>query len=108
VRVVDGDTVVLDIDLGFHLKLEARPVRLAKINAPELHEPAGKIAADYVHDLLPAGKQVTLESHSLDKYGRILGSIGLPDGFDLATMLLGEGYASPWDGHSPRPQPPAS
>lgn len=40
VRVIDGDTLVVNLDLGFHLTYRAH-LRLAGVSAPELHEPEG-------------------------------------------------------------------
>jgi micrococcal nuclease len=80
VRVVDGDTVHLDIDLGFSTWIRDRSVRVAGINSPELATAEGKTARDFAQTLLPVGAVVELKSHSLDKYGRVLGSITLPDG----------------------------
>lgn len=54
VRVVDGDTLDVNIDLGFHVEFRAR-VRLAGYNAPELHGLTavdGKAARDALVDLL--------------------------------------------------------
>ena len=41
-KVHDGDTLTVDIDLGFGVMLTSQQVRLKGINAPELVTPAGK------------------------------------------------------------------
>lgn len=88
VRLVDGDTVHLEIDLGFHLHLIDRSTRIAGIDAPELTTEAGKAARDYAAKLLPIGTAIQLRSHSLDKYGRVLGSLTLPDGSDYGQAMI--------------------
>lgn len=96
VRVVDGDTVEFDIDLGFHLSMRAK-MRLAKIDAPEMSTDDGKAAkaflATYLGDT-PAG---VLTSHSLDKYGRILGDF-LPDHsqHSVSELMVLTGHAKPY------------
>jgi endonuclease YncB( thermonuclease family) len=58
----------------------------------------GKVARDFVRELLPVGAAVTFVSRSLDKYGRPLGSVMLGDGRDLATVLLQAGHGVTYDG----------
>lgn len=78
-RVVDGDTVVLDLDLGFHVTASGVRVRLLAVFAPELKknkrlpDAAGEAAKAELESLLPVGSAVRLDSKSLDKYGRSLG-----------------------------------
>jgi len=64
VRVIDGDTIDVHIDLGFSLIKKER-VRLARINAPEKtgHEkPEGLITKAFVEDEFPVGTEITLET----------------------------------------------
>lgn len=93
----DGDTVTLDIDLGWFLT-SRQHVRVAHINAPELNTAAGKLSARRAQALLPPGTPVELLSTGLDKYGRSLGIIVLPDGRSLGDILLSEGLAVPYEG----------
>lgn len=97
-RVVDGDTVHLDVDLGFFIELHDRSVRIAHIDAPELSTDAGKAARDFAQTLLPVGTAVVLISHELDKYGRVLGTITLPDGRDFGQVMLATDHAVPYEG----------
>lgn len=97
----DGDTVTVYADLGWHLSFVVH-VRLAHINAPELARPGGVEARDYLATLAPVGSSVTLTSHSLDKYGRTLGSLTLPDGSDAATQMIAAAHAASYEG-GPRP-----
>lgn len=97
VRVVDGDTVVLDLDLGWHITLRAG-VRVYGVDAPELATEEGKRAAEWVRSWLPVGAPVTFRSRVLDKYGRPLGRVVLGDGRDLGVLLVDAGMAKPYFG----------
>jgi micrococcal nuclease len=79
--VHDGDTVTLDVDLGFGIT-KRETFRLARINAPELFGPSkaeGIAARDFLISQLPAFKAMTIKtlksskgSDSQEKYGRYL------------------------------------
>ena len=92
---MDGDTPELLLDLGWRIQLTAR-ARIAGINAPELDTDAGPPARLAAMELVPPGTTVTFTSHSLDKYGRPLGSIRLPDGRDFAQAMIDGGHAVPY------------
>lgn len=92
-RVVDGDTVRLLLDLGWHITLEAN-ARILGINAPELNTPEGQAAKRFAADHLPVGAAVMFVSKQLDKYGRPLGSITY-HGADFARLMLDFGHAVP-------------
>jgi endonuclease YncB( thermonuclease family) len=92
-RVYDGDTVHIDLDLGFDLTVHAN-CRVYGINAPELTTDAGKQSAAFARTLLPTGAPVMVTSHGWDKYsGRIDAAIQLPDLRDFATVMVKEGFA---------------
>lgn len=92
-RVLDGDTVYCKLDLGFDLTVYAR-CRVFGINAPELRTAEGNAARDFATSLLPVGTNVGVLSHGWDKYGgRIDATVTLPDGRDLATIMLEAGQA---------------
>ena len=82
-RWVDGDTVDVDIDLGFGIVYANQRVRLFGINAFEtrtrdLHEKQKGLAAkDFVERMAPNGTQVILRSvkDGKGKFGRILGCL---------------------------------
>lgn len=95
-RVIDGDTVHLQLDLGWHT-YRTENCRVAGINAPELNTREGQAARTFAAVLLNIGDPVTFESHSLDKYGRPLGAISYgKDGLDFATQMLSAGHAVPY------------
>jgi micrococcal nuclease len=96
VRVIDGDTCEVLIDLGFHVSLRA-VLRLAGIDAPELPTPEGKRAAQRLRELL--GKhELRISTHkSPEKYGRFLAEIEA-GGLAVNGQLIAEGLAKPYDG----------
>jgi len=110
-RVIDGDTIDAEIDLGFDVKIKKR-IRFMGINTPEsrtrdLEEKARGLAAkDRVKQLLDGCKNVTLKSHGVGKFGRCLGEIMLDmvDGQEKLTLenlnelLIKEGHAVEYHG----------
>ena len=106
-RVVDGDTIDVNIDLGFDISVHKR-VRLAGINAPEsrtkdLEEKKKGLASKArLIELLDKGDLV-VESKELGKYGRVIGDLTIyPDNLDLPInineTLIEEGHAVEYDG----------
>ena len=100
-RVIDGDTIDCVIDLGFDVRLKER-VRLKGIDTPEvrtrdLEEKAKGLAAkERVQKAFQYSNDFTIitELDKKGKYGRILGTIMLPDRkISLNQMLLDEGHA---------------
>lgn len=79
-KVYDGDTVTVDIDLGFGSWLKGQKLRLAGINAPEVRGASrteGLITRDWLRERV-LGKTVkirTLRSRNKGKYGRWLAFI---------------------------------
>lgn len=101
-RVIDADTLVVSIDLGFTVWLKDQHVRLAHLNAPELPTAAGKAALRYLLDLLGPGLplQVTLQTikDRQDKYGRYLGVFVTQAGVNINEALVEAGHAVPYEG----------
>ncbi len=73
-RVVDGDTLLLMMDLGFTVWKEQR-VRLAGIDTPPLGEPKGQEACKYVQEQLAKTGFVMVKTNKIDIYGRYIGHI---------------------------------
>ena len=97
-RVVDGDTIDANIDLGFNVSIKKR-IRFVGINTPEsrtrdLEEKARGLAAkDRLKDiLLKHSNEFILHSQGVGKYGRCLGEIFLGD-TNLNELLITEGHA---------------
>ncbi len=106
-RVIDGDTIVANVDLGFGLWRMAQVFRLLGINAQERSKVGGKQAAEHLNALLPHGTPITLTSVKDDKFGgRYDAHVTLADGTDLATVLVQGQWAAPWDGDGQKPVPP--
>lgn len=107
-EVIDGDTVRLDVDLGFRHWQHDMVIRLFGVNAPEKSTPAGKLAKQWLQGYLPVGSRVVLESikDKADKYGgRWLGKISrFPSDTRTANEeLLYAGHGLPWDGKGIKP-----
>lgn len=97
-RVVDADTVDVAIDLGFRVQFRTR-LRIAGIDAPELHTPEGKEARAYVVSLLELhGLEVTVRTYKPDKYGRALADVMFSNGESLADVLVAGEFAVPYQG----------
>jgi micrococcal nuclease len=82
-KIVDGDTVDVDIDLGFGVVFANQRIRLYGIDTPESRtrdleeKKCGKLAAQYIEDHIKVGSTFTLRTR-LDgkgKFGRILGEL---------------------------------
>lgn len=107
VRVIDGDTIVVDLDMGRRLWVRDAKHRLAGCNAREAKMPGGAEATANLRTLLPAGELVRLRSLKPYKYGdEYMADITLPDGRALVPLLIADGWASPWTGRGPAPLPP--
>lgn len=91
VRVIDGDTVVLDIDLGFGVWVRRHSCRLLNVHAPELFSgndrAAGQAFKEAFEKLVSAEGHVLIESTKDDKYGRYLVQIWTADGTDVNAEL---------------------
>lgn len=98
VRVVDGDTVDMTVDLGFRISQEIR-LRLLGINAPERNAPGGTEATNYLKLLLPIGQQTMIETfkNPTDKYGRWLASIYV-NGENINDNMISSGHAVYYEG----------
>lgn len=106
-RVVDGDTIHCNIDLGFNMWAHDVPLRILGINCREKSDAGGPEARAYTTGLLPAGSAVLVQSVKPDKYGgRWNATVTMADGRDLATVLIRSGYAAAWNGSGAKPIPP--
>jgi endonuclease YncB( thermonuclease family) len=71
VRVVDGDTLKLEIDVGFNITRREASYRLLRINAPEMNTPEGQKAKTALEDYL-RGKALVVQTFKSDSFGRYL------------------------------------
>jgi micrococcal nuclease len=106
-KVVDGDTIDVDIDLGFNVSYTQR-VRLAGIDTPEsrttdLREKAlGLEVKEYLKSLLDSTDDIVIQTEkpdSSEKYGRILGWLFIDDEeTSINEKMINDGYAWEYDG----------
>ena len=108
-KVVDGDTVDVDIDLGFGVWLRNERVRLAGIDTPEsrtsdaVEKVFGQAAKDRVNSLLGAEailiSQISKSGDNIKgKFGRIIGNFKTINGEVVADVLMNEGHAVAYSG----------
>ena len=101
-KVVDGDTIDVDIDLGFDISFSSR-VRLAGIDTPEsrttdkAEKALGLESKAYLKHAIDNAKSVVIKTekmNSSEKYGRILGWVYLDgDTESLNDKMINDGYA---------------
>lgn len=99
-RVIDGDTVWLDVDLGFDVKRKDS-FRLAAIDAPEISTPEGVAARDHLVRLLHGGGELTITTHKdkREKFGRYLATLWLGHR-NLNVEMVIDGHAQPYRGRA--------
>ena len=101
-KVVDGDTIDVDIDLGFDISFSSR-VRLAGIDTPEsrtkdkAEKELGLQSKEYLSKHLKDAKSVVIKTekiNSTEKFGRVLGWVYVNgDTVSLNDMMINDGYA---------------
>lgn len=82
-RVIDGDTIDLDIDLGFDVWMKGSRVRLVGLDAPESRtrdkkeDALGEYAKELITEAFPEGERCVLQSMGFNrgKYGRVIGDV---------------------------------
>ena len=108
IKIIDGDTVDVDIDLGFSVILAKQRIRLHGIDTPESRtrnkeeKVRGLLSKEFVISKSPVGSYIRLVSHGKGKFGRILGEIYEIDN-DLVSInqqLCDDAYAVPYFGQS--------
>jgi len=95
-RVIDGDTVVVTIDLGLHIKV-TRTVRFLGIDAYEMNTPEGRAAKEYLVQLFVSDLPIVIQTQldRDDKYGRLLGTfyIATIAGTNINKKMIEAGFA---------------
>ena len=100
-RVIDGDTIDANIDLGFDVNVKKR-IRFVGINAPESRtrdadeKVKGLAAKERVKGLLRDAENITVKSHGIGKFGRCLGEVIITQAgkeTNLNELLISEGHA---------------
>jgi len=101
-KIVDGDTIDVDIDLGFNISYSQR-VRLAGIDTPEsrtsdkFEKALGLESKEYLKYKLKDAKLIVIKTEkpdSSEKYGRILGWLYIDgDTVSINDQMIEDGYA---------------
>ena len=87
-RVVDGDTMVCEVDLGFSITVTER-IRLRGINTPEVRgnqKKRGLEVKEIVRNMIE-GKEIILQVYKKGKYGRYIADIVVDD-YSLSEYLI--------------------
>lgn len=111
IKVVDGDTVDVDIDLGFGIQLKDERVRIMGIDTPEsrtsdrVEKLFGIAAKNRLKELLEKdAKLITTEDKDGEdmkgKFGRVLGDFRAADGRLVTEIMTEEGHCVPYFGGS--------
>jgi micrococcal nuclease len=106
-KVVDGDTIDADIDLGFNISLTKR-IRLAGVDTPEsrttnaYEKKLGIEVKDWLKERLKFAKDILIKTElpdSTEKYGRIIGHLYINgEVTSINNQMVAEGYAWEYDG----------
>jgi micrococcal nuclease len=106
-KVVDGDTIDADIDLGFDISLTKR-IRLAGIDTPEsrttdaYEKKLGLEVKEWLKHRLEGAKDILIKTElpdSTEKYGRIIGHLFINgETTSINNQMVVEGYAWEYDG----------
>jgi micrococcal nuclease len=103
-RVVDGDTVDVDVDLGFGMIYKKQRVRMVAIDTPEsrtrdLEEKFYGKQSKYFLESLLKDQKIQLVSHDNGKFGRILGELFV-DGVEISInqLMIDNHHAVPYYG----------
>ena len=104
VKVVDGDTVDVDIDLGFGMSYKKQRVRMVGIDTPEsrtrdlVEKKFGKASKAHLKSILEAG-DIELVSHDKVKFGRILGDLFIGSStFSVNQQMINDHHAVAYTG----------
>lgn len=97
-KIVDGDTIDVTIDLGFHIFIHNERIRLYGINTPELRSKfpderqKARDAMSRLTELLPKEFVIRTILDKRGKYGRVLGTL-IVENVNINEQLVTEGHA---------------
>ncbi len=91
-RIIDGDTAVVTLDLGWRVYRMGERLRISGLNSPERGTQEGRDAREAARQLLPVGARVTVTSEAKPSFERTVGSITLADGRDFADAMVSLGH----------------
>lgn len=100
-RVIDGDTIKVSIDLGFHVFISTR-LRLARIDAPEMPTLPGQVSREFVVFTLSGQTLLEVDEGKSEKYGRWLAEVWFKnpstknEWVNLNDFMLASPHAKPY------------
>jgi len=109
VKIIDGDTIRVDVDLGFGIWSRNETVRLYGIDTPEsrtsdLEEKKyGLAAKQFLTNMLDDSGGIKLKSHGKGKFGRILGELWRTTNYadkSINEYMVEKHHATPYHGQS--------
>ena len=109
VKIIDGDTIRVDVDLGFGIWSRNETVRLYGIDTPEsrtrdLEEKKyGLAAKQFLTNMLNDSGGIKLKSHGKGKFGRILGELWRTTNYadkSINEYMVEKHHAAPYHGQS--------
>lgn len=101
--IYDGDTIRVDIDLGFGVILSDQSLRLLGLDTPEIRgeeRTQGLISRNFVVERIPVGSYITITTvkDRKEKFGRYLATVFYGDDMkNLNEELLQSGMAKPYE-----------
>lgn len=101
--IYDGDTIRVDIDLGFGVILSDQSLRLLGLDTPEIRgeeRPQGLVSRNFVTERIPVGSYITITTvrDRKEKFGRYLATVFYGDDMkNLNEELLQNGMAKPYE-----------
>ena len=105
-KVIDGDTIEVDFDLGFGVWLRNQRIRLDGIDTPESRtadkeeKVRGTLSKEKLKEILGKDIQITTKIDPNEKYGRILGVLMNADGINVNEWLIQNNYAVKYTGEN--------
>jgi micrococcal nuclease len=105
-KVIDGDTIEVDFDLGFGVWLRNQRIRLDGIDTPESRtsdkeeKVRGTLSKDKLKEILGKDIRITTKIDPNEKYGRILGILMNKDGINVNQCLIENNYAVKYSGEN--------
>ena len=105
-KVIDGDTIEVDFDLGFGVWLRNQRIRLDGIDTPESRtsdkeeKVRGTLSKEKLKEILGKEIRVTTKIDPNEKYGRILGVLVNDKGINVNQWLIENNYAVKYSGEN--------
>jgi len=106
-KIIDGDTIKVDIDLGFDIWMRDQSIRLFGIDTPESRttdnnqKKLGLLAKKQLSSHCPEGSDILLQTFvDKAKFGQFLGIISTTKGINVNQWLIDNNYAVEYFGQS--------